>query len=307
MSGRRAEGRLRVALRAYPRAARQAEGDVLISLARDMVDGGQSSVNREALGLLQGGLLARAGDLADVPWGKALHRAGLPIAAALLALNIGMFSFWIEGLTWPGWSWILVVAAPALAVFGLLGGWRSPLILGAALICLLGVAQGNGLMPAVGLQGDIGWPTGGFTLPPLACAIPAGILLLAAGCSRGHRASRSTILATLAWVIAGAIAARLLVPAEVTVGSITLNGVALCMATYGIAAVTAMVVGTGRRRRDPAGMLAGILGLATVLPVALLYAVSSVPLGDNLLLLLLALSTLATTAAVIRVVRLTPT
>ncbi len=57
----RAPRRLRWALRAYPHRVRATEGDVLLSLARDLLDEGGSSIDREALGLLRGGLVARAG------------------------------------------------------------------------------------------------------------------------------------------------------------------------------------------------------------------------------------------------------
>lgn len=232
---------------------------------------------------------------------------GLPIAAALLALSIGALAFWMDGLAWPGWSWIAVLAAPALAVAGLLGRWRLPLVLGGILICLLGVAQGNGPLLTTRLQGYVSWQTSGFDLPLLACAIPAGLLLLAASFSTGRRASRSTTLATLTWVVAGAISVRLLFGQAAMIGSVTLDGLGICLVAYGIAVIVAMVVGVGRRRRDPTGMLAGILGLATVLPIMLPFGVSTVPLDDSLRPVLFALSAIATTTLLIWTVRLVPT
>lgn len=301
--------RLWLALRAYPRAMRQAEGAVLISLARDLVDDGQSSTNREALGLLRGGLVARASDLADLPWGEALRWIALPVAVALLAVNLGTFAFWlgIYGLVWLGWSWLAVIVAPALAVIGLLAGWRLPLALGGALVVLLGVAEGNGLLLNGPLEAVATWTTSGFDLPFLGAVIPAGLLFLVAGLCPGRRASYPTVLATMAWVAVGAISARLLYPQYVTLGKVDLNGLGICLLAYGLAMIGTMAIGTVRRRRDPAGMLAGILGLATIMPVVLPYAVSAIPLGTKALLLLFALSGLATTALLIRLARLTPT
>lgn len=310
MSMERGARRLRAALRAYPRDTRQAEGDLIISLAGDMVDGGQSSINREALGMLRGGLAARAGDLANAPWEEALRRVSLPIAAALLAFNIGALAFWLgmDGLVWPGWSWIAALGAPGLAVFGLLAGRRMPLALGAALICLLGFAQGNGpFLAGRLLNGNLYWATGGFDIPILACAIPAGMLLLATALCAGRRAARLATLTTLTWVVAGAIAVRLIYVQQLTVGGVALNGTGICVVAYGIVMVAALAVGLVRCRRDPAGMLAGLLGLATILPVLLLYGVSSIPLDEDLLRPLLVLSVLGTTALLVRIVRFTPT
>ena len=301
--------RLWLALRAYPREMRQAEGAVLISLARDLVDEGQSSTGREALGLLRGGLVARAGDLAELPWQEALRRIALPVAVALLAVDLGTLAFWlgIDGLAWPGWSRIAVIAAPALALLGLLAGWRLPLAFGGTLVVLLGVAQGNGLLLNGPLEATATWTASGFDLPFLGAVIPAGLLFLAASICPGRRASFPAVLATTAWVAVGAISARLLYPQYVALGKVDLNGLGICLVAYGLAMIGALAIGTIRRHRDPAGMLAGILGLATILPVVLLYGVSAVPLGDKALLLLLALSGLATTALLVRLARLTPT
>lgn len=301
--------RLRFALRAYPRKMRRTEGAILTSLARDLVDDGQSSTNREALGLLRGGLVARAGVLAELPWQNALRRIALPVAVALLAVSLGTLAFWMGayGLAWPGWSWLAVITGPALALLGLLAGWRLPLVAGGALVCLLGVAEGNGLLLNGPLEATASWTTGGFDLPFLGAVIPAGLLFLAASLCPGRRASLSTVLATSAWAAVGAIAARILYPQYVTLDKVDLNGLGICLTAYGLTIVGLMAIGTARRRRDPAGMLAGVLGLATILPVLLLYGVSSIPLGDNALLLLLALSALATTAFLIRLVKRIPT
>ena len=81
---------LRLALLAYPRAARARDGDVLFELSRELVADG-APVVRECAGLVRGGVAARvrlaaSEDVADAPWREALSRLVLPLAAAMLAL-----------------------------------------------------------------------------------------------------------------------------------------------------------------------------------------------------------------------------
>lgn len=297
--------RLRIALHAYPREVRQAEGDLITSLAEDMIDDGRSSLNREAIGMLWGGLAARAGDLADAPWPDALHRVALWISTALFAIVLGAFAFWQDGLTWPGWSMIATVAAPAAALFGLLAGLRWPVTLGALLLCLLGFAQGNGHLPSVRLEGIFSWPDSGMSLPLLACAIPASLVLLASSLTTPRPASRSTVLVAVAWVAAGAIPTYLLYPSTLVIGSapVTSEYVAAPMAVCTVVAIAAFVTGFIRRRSDPVGALTGVLALVTVLPVMLLYGIGFVPLGDHLLLMLFALAAITAAGILLRIVR----
>jgi hypothetical protein len=300
--------RLRIALYAYPRGKRESDGEVLTSLAEDMIDSGLTSINRESLGMIRGGIATRFGGLADAPWASALHRVSLWIGVALFAITLGAFAFWQEGLAWPGWSLLATVVAPGAVLFGLLTGIRWPLALGALLLCLLGVAQGNSLLPAVRLDGLVHWPSSGLDMPFLACALPAGVVLLACSLTTLRPAPRSTVVATAAWVAAGAIPVYLLYPMGLTIVSlsVTMESVAVPMFACVLAAITAFGVGLIRRHRDPAAMLAGVLGLVTVLPTMLLYGIGFIPLGENLLLILFALSAIATTAFLIRIVRLTP-
>ena len=188
--------RLRRALYAYPSEVRDAHGDVLISLARDLVDSGASSVGREALGLLRGGVAARLGLVALAPWDPALRR--------------------------------------------------------------------------------------------------------------------SAILATAAWVIAGAGALFLVhegaTPLQpLTLGALHMDGLALSMVAGGFAATVVGVVGFARRRRDPVGLLSGALILAGMLPVALVYLIGQLPLGDAQMRLALLGCVVAMVVATLRLVRLSAT
>ncbi len=103
---------------AYPKPVREAEGDLLLSLASDMLDAGQSSVNREMGGLLFGGVAARGRVFVMAPWREALHRGSLIIGCGLLAKLYGTFAAGLDGGVWPGWTWSAALAAPALLVVG---------------------------------------------------------------------------------------------------------------------------------------------------------------------------------------------
>lgn len=302
--------RLRAALRAYPRDVRRTGGDVLLGLAQDLIDDGTSSVNREALGLIAGGLSARAQRIARGGWEEGLRRAALPIAAAFLAVACGAVAALLPAAAWPGWSAVAVLGAPALAVFGLLAGRRGPVLAGAAGLVVLGIAQSNSHVQALNLVSSVVWgqPGSGFDVPLLGAAIPGALVLLGAGAAIDpRRAERSTVLATLAWVAAGAVAVRFAIshtgPAAtqaLTVGDLAFDGVGACMAAYGVAALGALVVGVARRRRDPAGLPAAVLAALTLLPGAAVYVAASLPLDPAPGLAAAALAVTAGTALLVR-------
>ena len=79
------------------------------------------------------------------------------------------------------------------------------------------------------------------------------------------------------------------------------------MAAYGLAVVAAMALGVARRTRDPAGMLARTLAVASILPVVFVYGLSALPLGQGPTLALLAAAAVAGGAVLLQMVRLTPT
>ncbi len=312
--------RLRWALRAYPRDVRATEGDTLISLARDILDEGGSSIDREALGLLRGGLAARAGALARAPWEPALRRAALGIAGAVLALACGAASWWLRDPAWPGWRWIAVLTAPVLVIGGLVAGRRAPVAGGALLLLVLGVAQANGFRPTFALQGSIEWgvrggPNAGaaasFDLPLLACALPGALVILASAAHARRPVPRAAAAATVAWLAAAAAGAFLAVegiatrnpPSALTLGGIRLDGLGACMAAAVVAAMISLALGLARRRRDPAGMLAGALVVAAVLPVVVLYGLAALPLGDGQGHVALLMASVAIAAGFVAIVR----
>lgn len=322
MSARdRTPRRLRWALHAYPRGVRATEGDMLLSLARDITDEGGSSLNREALGLLRGGLAARAGAVARAPWEPALRRAALGIAGAIFALVCGAAASWLREPAWPGWSWIAVLTAPALVVAGHLAGRRALVAGGALLLIASGVAQANSLAPTLfSLQGSIewglrggGWEAGSgrsVDLPLLACALPGAVVILASA-AHVRRPVPAAAVATVAWLVAGAAGVALAVdriaastPAStVILGGIRLDALGLCMAAAVIAAMASFAFGCARRSRDPAGMLAGVLVVAPVLPVVVLYGLAGLALGDGQAYLALAAAAVALAAGFVAIVR----
>jgi hypothetical protein len=133
---------LRAALLAYPRECRERDGEVLLDCAAELARSGSSPV-REAAGLVGGGLAARARaacrDVLDAPWGAALERMAVPLAASNLALwAVGAARVWSPGPLGRWWS--LILAGAFLAFVGAVARRRGLALLGWA-VCLLLVAQ----------------------------------------------------------------------------------------------------------------------------------------------------------------------
>lgn len=296
--------RLRAALRAYPLDVREADGEVLVGLAQDLVEDGASSANREALGLLAGGLSARAQRFAGGSWEDGLRLVAFPIAAAFLAIACGAVTASLPSPAWPGWRAVAVLGAPAVAVYGLLAGRRLPVVAGAAGLVLLGIAQSNSHLQTPDLAGTVLWGRNashhGFEVPLLGVAIPGALVLAGAAAVVEPRcAARSTVLAALAWIAGGAVAVRLAITraGDVTVGDLGVDGVGLCMAAYGAGVAGALLLAVVRRRRRPAAVIAAL----TVLPGVSLYGAAVLPYGDAPALAAAALA--ATAAAAVLLVR----
>ena len=312
--------RIRWALYAYPPELRRAEGDVLVSLASDLVEAGGSSPSREAAGLVRDGLAQRLGVTARAPWRAALRRVALVAAGAMCALVWGVAAWWLGKLgwpLWPGWSWVTALVAPVLILGGHLGGRRTAVASGALLLIGLGIAQANGGLQGSGLRGGLawdlrgdGWNAGGQTLdlPLLAYSLPLSLVVLASAAHRRQPLPRSVALAAAAWVVAGAVAVRLLMAgmaalnpvASVNIAGFRLDGVALCMAASAGAVPIALGVAFARRHTDPAGLLAATLGGAAACPV-LCMSVLHVVGGESLSALVA--SSLAAVLAVVTVAR----
>ena len=301
--------RLRVALHAYPRRVRKAEGDVLLDLAQDLADG-PSSVNREAAGLVRGGLVVRAGALARAPWDGALERLAVPLAVAFTALVWGRAAQALSSTfpDWPGWSWIVTLLAPLLTLAGLLAGRRTLAAAGALLLVVLGVAQGNSrpVTTANWFSGIFEWDVqGGFThgygVAALGCAIPGGLVLLAAAARLPHAPGRWRWSVATAWAAAASLGVFLVGGQQVTLAGLHLDGVTLSLLAYGAAVAGFAAVVAGRRGvRAPAASLAALLALATTAPVLALYGLSALPVPDGAMVMLLGLAAIAGPAAFVR-------
>jgi hypothetical protein len=310
--------RLRWALYAYPRKVRDAEGDLLASLACDLLDAGRSSIGREALGLVRGGLAMRLGLAAHAPWEAALRRAAVAIAGVVLAIACGSAAATWGESAYPAEAWMAVLAAPALVIAGQLAGRRVPVAAGAVLLLFLGVAAGNG--HAVPLAGTIEWDlkgagwrsaARGADLPLLSSALPGSVVLLASAAHRRRRVSRSSALTTSALIIAAAVGVYLTLEntaalnplGTVRLGDVRFNGLGLCLVVASCAALVASAVQIVRRRRDPTGMLAAALVLAAVVPVASLHVAFALPLGGPHTLLIVAASATLVLLGVTRLAR----
>lgn len=120
---------LRLCLLAYPRAWRARHGKVLLDLASELA--AQHGATGEALGLIRGGLAARWQDApsgARAPWGNALGRVALPLAAATASLSVvGALQFGTLDL---GKFWTALLAGSLIALAGAVARSRVPTLLG---------------------------------------------------------------------------------------------------------------------------------------------------------------------------------
>lgn len=305
--------RLRFALHAYPRRRRCADGEVLLALAQDLADLDGHSVNREALGLLAGGLVERAELLASASWQRALPRAALPVAVGFAAVALGAAVMSLHSVTWPGWSWLLLLGAPACALAGLLTGRPLPVGAGALALVLLGVAQANSGAQALHLVGTVDWDTdagatNGFSLSLLAAGIPGALLLLASVPFVREAKPRATWRATAAWVLAGAVAVRAALgldePSDavgsVALGVVRVDGVGLCMVGFAALAVAALFATLLPGVRSPQRVKVAVLVALTVVPATALYCASALSTGSASVLALFALAATVATAALLR-------
>ena len=96
----------------------------------------------------------RLGLVALASWEQALRRVAIVFAGALLAIACGAAMTWWKGFAHPGEVWLAVLAAPALALGGLLSGRRPLVVLRALLVLALGAAQANGQV-WLPLQGSV--------------------------------------------------------------------------------------------------------------------------------------------------------
>ena len=171
---------LRLCTRAYPRAARERDGDAISDLAIELVEAGSSPL-REAAGLVAGGWSVRlrggARGLAAAPWGEARAALALPLAAALFALaataagRAGVASYWV------GWSVVVLCGAAAVTLAGAAAGHRWVTALGA-----LGVTGMLGLDALRDVYGQTGSrydsEVGSALVDVLVMWIPVGLLMV---------------------------------------------------------------------------------------------------------------------------------
>jgi hypothetical protein len=121
---------LRIALRAYPARRRRRDGEVLLDTSAELIDGGESTALREALGLLGGGIGARieGGRAIAVtgPWQQCLARLAVPVAAIVLAL----WAVAYVTLAGMGRFYPVILAAAALAFAGAVARSRPMAVTG---------------------------------------------------------------------------------------------------------------------------------------------------------------------------------
>jgi hypothetical protein len=279
---------LRAALRAYPAERRRHDGEVLLDCAAELAAGG-SSVPREAAGLVAGGLRARVDDrsatVLRAPWGAALDRLPVPLAAALIAWALAGAARH-QTLDLGAW-WALLLAGAALAFAGALTGRRATAVTGWVLCAVL-VAQE--LLASSG-PGFHRWTSTAFGADVDVVAAFAPVLLLGmAAAWRVHAAADPAGLAWLAPALAvGAIAAERTPIVELGAAPAEALLLAGLLATPVLSAV--------RARRRPVAIARTALLLAVAVPEAGWLVLSAVPVPDSAGGALLSLAAVYGTAA----------
>jgi hypothetical protein len=263
---------LRMCLRAYPRGVRERDGEVLLDLARELVEGGSSPL-RQAAGLVGGGAAARLrrrmAGASRLPWWEARSRLALPLAAALLALMLVGAERATDGVAWIGWSWVLGLAGSLAALAGAALGRRGITVLGALVVgSVLGLDAARDLYGA-GSRWTI--PAGTAEVDVLVMWIPAALLLAAcAGAVRrvpAHEGASRLLWATVPGIALVVLSAQQPNTAEAVVG------------LAGFAAAAALVA-WGLLRSDRPATLASALVLAAVAPSGLWLSAAWMPTSD---------------------------
>jgi hypothetical protein len=256
---------LSLCARAYPKAARERDGDALLDLASELAED-RSSTLREAAGLVRSGASARirglAGRIALVPLRAARERLALPLAAALFALAaVGAAR---AGLAqgWVGWSVVVLLGAAGLTIAGAAAGHRWLTAAGAfAVSGMLGL---DALRDTYGAGSRWGSEVGSALVDVLVMWLPAGLLmLLCAGAVR--RVPASVGISRVAWAVLPGTALLVLAsePTRLVIAEriVLFGGFA--------AAVILVVLAFVRRRTDPVLPLVAALVLAAVAGPAL--------------------------------------
>jgi len=257
---------LRLCLHAYPRARRARDGEVLCDLAGELSAG--RGVAREALGLLRGGLAARAGELAGrtrAPWGEALRRLALPLAALGAAI-------WLPGAARLGTLdlgllWTALVAGSVLALAGAAARWRPAALAGSLLVLaallLDGLRTGIGDTPRTTV---LDATLGGLAVDLYAAWLPAAVVLVAAALALpGSRELRPR-----------EVGVRVTLGALPVLAMLSLGTSALVLAL----AVIPPLVATFPARREPALTLAAALALAAWAPEAVWLGTGFLPVAE---------------------------
>lgn len=256
---------LRLCLRAYPPEGRKRDGEVLLSLARELSGGGSSSW-REAAGLLRAGMAQRARirwrGLVRAPWTEALRSLALPLAAVHLAV----WSAGIAGHPLPlGWWWTLVLGGSALALIGAALRWRAIATAGAVGVFVALAHHGLGAyLEAVNFQTHYASSLGGIALDLDSAMFPAGLVLVLASLALPSRPVVSIrALFTLVALALPAVGLWLLaLPGGPSVSEL---GGALTAALLIVSALTTIWCAFHRRQAPVAGPLGAIV-LAVAAP-----------------------------------------
>jgi len=266
---------LSACLRAYPRARREQEGDVLLTLARDLTRDGSSLV-REACGLITGGLadrllLARR-ELARAPWYGARARLAFPVSAALLAVVVTGAIRMSDGIAWIGWGWAALLAGATCALVGAAFGIRGVAFLGAAILAILFTL--DAARDLGGSQTRWVGRVGGASVDMLVMALPAALLLLTSA-----RAipvvTRRRQLHRLAW---GLLPAALAIPLATTHSQPVEPTLVYCAFAITAAVAIASMVRRDAVERSAAALLAAAASLPALWIGAALLPADTMPL-----------------------------
>jgi hypothetical protein len=308
-----------IALRAVPPVDRRQNGAAIEGLSQELIEGGDSSVLKEARGIAGYGLRKRVRLNIDwlraLPWADALWLLALPIASvqtAMLVLSGPFVDRNAIAHTWPGLWFAAAGIASLVAIAGAALRRRSVLALGALALSALLIYdeywQGGGMVRGSSHTQDFSFAplVHNSILGPVALVlIPTTLFLVATAAVRPPRHRMSWL--TIAWSVLPFAAVLLLRHQQTTnEPQLSYSMLGLFALFCGIAALSVRsVLGDRAEYGLAAGLLLALqtplLGLQLAFSALNVGVVGPFPVGVALpILLAILLLPLAAAAAIVR-------
>ncbi len=285
---------LRLCLYAYPVSSRMRDGQAIIDLASELAAESGWAFAREVVGMIRGGLGARAKlvwlDFTGAPWRAALESLALPLAVAMLCLYFGEVMCTFPGFGhWMGVWALLGVLGGAASVWGAASRRRPLTVMGSLLLLGLMIFEAfSSLAPVDGVRWSASFLNGQLNV--LAMWLPVPVLLMISSWTVGRTGFHRRPL-TARWMIIVPVALSVLVPLALKLQDTEMwawpsrAGNVFIWVPFALVLVAVVL---GIARRDPvAKTAAAILVVGAVLPFMWVLAlVLPAPYGPEQYILL---------------------